>query len=184
MNGHHYETALCKDGVARKVQHAAAERAHIALQNTFTAYGKKLERVEVVKYLVHLLAYDNNNSQAVHGNLKKTQGVWARILCMLRAENASPSVCSVFYKATVQSILLFGRKTLNLSPVTLKVLEGFHIRAAWRMAGKRSMKLCDGTWMYPNFADDLKDIGLKTIAHYIAVHWHHIANYIVNNPLS
>ena len=47
MNGHHYETALCKDGVARKVQHAAAERVDLALQNTLTAYGEGLERVEV-----------------------------------------------------------------------------------------------------------------------------------------
>jgi hypothetical protein len=71
MNGCHYETALCKDGVARKVQHAAVERAHLALQNTFTAYGKGLERVEVFKYLGRLLAYDDNDSQAVRGNLKK-----------------------------------------------------------------------------------------------------------------
>ena len=51
-----YETALCKDGVARKVQHAAAECAHLALRQTFTAYGKELERVEVFKYLSRLLA--------------------------------------------------------------------------------------------------------------------------------
>jgi hypothetical protein len=56
MNGQHYETALCKDGVARKAQHAAAERAHLALLQTFTAYGKELERVEVLKYLGRLLA--------------------------------------------------------------------------------------------------------------------------------
>jgi hypothetical protein len=71
MNGRHCETALCKDEVARKVQHAAAEHAHLALQNTFTVYGEGLERVEVFKYLGRLLAYDDNDSQAVCGNLKK-----------------------------------------------------------------------------------------------------------------
>jgi hypothetical protein len=45
------------------------------------------------------------------------------------------------------------------------------------------MKLCDDTWTYPNSADVLKDIGLKTIAHYISLHWQHIANYIVNKPI-
>jgi hypothetical protein len=89
MNSRHYETALCKEGVARKVQHVAAECAHLALQNTFTAYGEGLERVEVFKFLRRLLAYDNNNSQAVHGNLKKACGIWARISHTLRAENAS-----------------------------------------------------------------------------------------------
>jgi hypothetical protein len=71
MNGRHYETALCKDGVARKAQHAAAECAHLALSQTFTAYGKELERVEIFKYLGRLLAYNNSDTQAVRNNLKK-----------------------------------------------------------------------------------------------------------------
>jgi hypothetical protein len=71
MNSHYHETVLCKDRVARKVQHAAAEHLHLALQNTFTVYGEGLERVEVFKYLDHLLAYDKNDSQAVRGNLKR-----------------------------------------------------------------------------------------------------------------
>jgi hypothetical protein len=51
---------MCKDGVARKVQHAVAKDAHLALQQSSTAYGDELERVEVFKYLGRLLAYDNN----------------------------------------------------------------------------------------------------------------------------
>jgi hypothetical protein len=54
MNGTHYKTALCKDGVARKIQHAAAKRAHLSLQHTFTVFGEGLERVEVFKYLGRL----------------------------------------------------------------------------------------------------------------------------------
>jgi len=183
MNGNHYDTAMCKGGVARKEQHAAAERAHLSLQQTFTAYGEDLERVEVFKYLGRLLAYDDNDSQAVRGNLKKARGVWARLSRTMRAENASPRVCGVFYKATVQSILLFGSETWNLSPVSLKSLEGFHIRAAWRMAGKRPLKLRDGTWTYPNSAEVLDEVGLKTIAHYIGVRRQHIASYIVDKPI-
>ncbi len=38
---------MCKDGVARKVQYVAAECTHKALQQTFKAFGAKLERVEV-----------------------------------------------------------------------------------------------------------------------------------------
>ncbi len=102
---------------------------------------------------------------------------------MIRAENASPRMCGIFYKATVQSILLFGSEPWNLSPSSLKLLEGFHIRAAWHMAGKRPMKLPDGTWTYPNSVQVLEDVGLKTIAHYIAVHQQHIPNYIVSKPI-
>jgi hypothetical protein len=141
MNGRHYETALCKDGVARKVQHAAAERAHLALSQMFTAYGEELERVEVFKYLGRLLAYNDNDTQAVRNNLKKARDIWARLSRTIRAENAPPRVRGVFYKATVQLILLFGSETWNLLPVSLKSLEGFHIRAAWHMAGKKPQKL-------------------------------------------
>ena len=183
INGRHYETALCKDGVARKVQYAAAERAHTALQQTFTAYGAELERVEVFKYLGRLLAYDDNDARAVRGNLKKARGVWARLSRTIRAENASPRACGTFYKATVQSILLFGSETWNLSPQSLKCLEGFHLRAAWRMAGKRPLKLPDGAWEYPNSAAVLDEVGLKTIAHYIGVRRQHIASYIVDKPI-
>jgi hypothetical protein len=139
--------------------------------------------VEVFKYLGRLLAYNNNDAQAVRGNLKKARAVWLRLSCTIRSENESPYACGIFYKATVQSILLFGSETWNLSPLGLKLLEGFHIKAAWRMAGKRPMKLPDGTWTYPNSAQVLKDVGLKTVAHYIAVRWQHIANYIVNKPI-
>ncbi len=111
------------------------------------------------------------------------RAVWLRLSRTIRAENASPRACSIFYKATVQSILLFGSETWNLSPLSLKLLEGSHIRAAWRMAGKRPMKLPDGSWTYPNLAQVLEDVGLKTVAHYIAVRWQHIANYIVNKPI-
>jgi hypothetical protein len=71
INGQHYETAFCKDGVTRKVQYAAAERAHTALQQTFTAYGAELERVEVFKYLGRLLAYGEGESQKGVGRLGK-----------------------------------------------------------------------------------------------------------------
>ena len=111
LNGRHYVTALCLDGVARREQHAAAERAHLSLSQTFTAYGKSLERVEVFKYLGRFSAYDDNDAQAVRGNLKKARGVWSRISRIIRAENASPRTCGIFYKATVQSILLFGSET-------------------------------------------------------------------------
>jgi hypothetical protein len=174
---------MCKVRVAREVQYAAAERAHKALQQTFKAYGAELERVEVFKYLGRLLAYDDNAAQAVRGDLKKARGIWARLSHTIRAKNASPCACGIFYKATMQSTLLFGSETLNLSPQSLKCLEGFHLRVAWRMAGKRPKKLPDGTLTYPNSAAVLDEVRLKTIAHYIGVRRQHIASYIVNKPI-
>jgi hypothetical protein len=183
LYGWHQGTQLCQDGWDKKVQHEAAETARVVLAQSFTAYGDKLERVEVFKYLGQLLAYDDNNTQAMRGNLKKARKSWGQVSCVLRATNASPKVCGVFYKATVQAVLLFGSETWKLSHLSLKSLEGFHIRAARCMAGKMPTKNPDGTWKYPSSRDVLKAVGLQIIEHYIGICWKSIARFIVDQPL-
>ena len=183
LYGRHQRTRLCMEGWEKKMQHEAAEAARLALAQSFTAYGEQLERVEVFKYLGRLLAYDDNDTQAMRGNLKKARKSWAQVSRVLRAENASPKVCGVFYKATVQAVLLFGSETWNLSPLSLKSLEGFHIRAARRMAGMQPKRNPDGTWKYPNSGEVLKAVGLRTIDHYIGVRRETIAKFIVDRPL-
>ena len=171
-------------GEAQKEQHEAAINSARALEQRFSAYWVMLERVEVFKYLGHLLAFDDNDAQAVQANLRKARKCWARISRVLRAENASPRVCGLFYKATVQAVLLFGSETWNLTPSSMKRLEGFHLQAAWRMARKyKPRKEPDGTWMYPSSEDVLKEVGLFTIAHYVEVRRQTIASFIVNRPI-
>jgi hypothetical protein len=65
--GWHQRTQLCQEGWDKKVQHEAAETTRVALTQSFTAYGDKLERVEVFKYLGWLLACNNNDTQAMQG---------------------------------------------------------------------------------------------------------------------
>jgi hypothetical protein len=77
---------------------------------------------------------------------------------VLRAENASPKVCGVFYKAVVQAVLLFESEMWKLSPASLKSLEGFHIRAARCMAGMPLTRNPDGTWKFPSSKDVLKAV--------------------------
>ena len=103
---------------------------------------------------------------------------------MLRAENASPRLCGMFYKATVQAMLLFGSETWNLSPSAMKSLEGFHMRAAWRMAhDNKPRRKPDGTWKYPSSEDVLKEVGLYSIGHYVEVRRQTIASFIVTRPI-
>jgi hypothetical protein len=98
-------------------------------------------------------------------------------------ENASPKVSGFFYKATMQAVLLFGSETWKLSPLSLKSLERFHLRAACRMAGMQPTQNPDGMWMYPSSKDVLKMVGLKTIDHYIGVRRDPIARFIMDRPL-
>jgi hypothetical protein len=181
--GRHQRTQLCREGWDKKVQHEAVETARVAFTQSFTAYGDKLERVEVFKYLGWLLAYNDNDTQAMQGNLKKAHKSWDRLSPILRAEYASPKVCGVFYIEIVQAVLLFGSETWKLSPLSLKSLEGFHIRAARCMAGKMPTKNPDRTWTYPSSRDVLKAVGLQMIDHYIGARWETIARFIVDGPL-
>ena len=46
--------------------------------------------MEVFKYLGRLLAFDNNDTQAMRENLMKAHKVWIWVSRVLQAENASP----------------------------------------------------------------------------------------------
>ena len=81
-----------------------------------------------------LLSQDDNDIQAVRGQLCKARGMWARVGQVLRKENSPPRVSTKFYKAIVQSVLLYGSKKWVLSSAVMARLEGFHIRSAYRMA--------------------------------------------------
>ncbi len=53
--------------------------------------------MEVFKYLGRLLAYNDNNSQAMRANLAKARKSWGQVSYVLRAENALSKVCDMFY---------------------------------------------------------------------------------------
>jgi hypothetical protein len=103
--------------------------------------------------------------------------------CMPSRADGSRSIAVATYKAVVQAVLLFGSETWKLSPVSLKSLEGFHIRAARRMAGMQPTWDPDGMWTYPSSKDVLKAVELKTINHYIGVCRETIARFIVDRLL-
>ena len=107
----HQATKTCKAMHAARLQRKAVSDSAVAMDAKFYAYGEELERVEVFKYHGRLIAFDNDDTQAVRGNLAKAWRVWMRISRALRAENASARVCSMFYKATLLSVVLFGSKT-------------------------------------------------------------------------
>ncbi len=108
------EVSLCPEAaaahslltLATAAAHAAALHSQEALGHLFTVYGETLERVEVFKYLGQLIAYNDANTQAKQLNLRKALGCWAWILHVLRAENATARLCAMFYKATMQAVLL------------------------------------------------------------------------------
>ena len=127
LNGDHHRTELCQQGWERKQQHAAAVCSQEAIRGSSTAYGEELEREEIFKYLGWLIAYDDADTQtSMRSNLRKEPKCWAQILCVLRAEakNTAARMCGMFYKATVQAVLLDGSETWGLSLTSVEPLEG------------------------------------------------------------
>ena len=103
----------------------------------------------------------------------------------MRTEAVPPRTSGMFYIAVVQAVLLYGSETWNVTPSSLKALEGFHLKAAWRMAivNKPRRNPIDDSWSYPASADVMEEVGLHSIAHYIEVRRQTIANFIVNRPI-
>ncbi len=114
----------------------------------FSANREELERVEIFKFLGWLISHDDTDNQAMWSNLRKAHGCWAWVSCVLRAENPTSKTCRMFYKATVQAVLLYKTETWSLSQSSMKCLEGLHICAAWQMTGKRPEQKEYGSWMY------------------------------------
>jgi hypothetical protein len=160
----------CKVGVEQKKQREAAATSALALQQQFSVLGEVLEWVKVFKYLGRLLAQDNEDIQAIHPQLQKACATWAQVGQVLRSENASPHVAATFYEAIVQAIILYGSKTWVLSWTALALLEGFHFRAAYRMAKMHKPKRGPGrVWIYPRVVDVLHECGMKTMEEYIDI---------------
>ena len=117
-----------------------------------------LERVEVFKYLGRLLAQDDDDIQAIRAQLRKARATWACVGQVLRSENASPRVAAKFYTAVVQAVLLYGSETWVLSTTALARLEGFHIRAAYRITKQHKLRRGPGNqWIYPKSEDVLEE---------------------------
>jgi hypothetical protein len=174
---------MCQRGWERKCHHEAAVHSQHALKRTFIVNREELEMVEICKYLGWLISHDDADNQAMWSNLRKARGCWAQVSRVLRSKNVTPKTCRMFYKATAQAVLLYRSETWSLSPSSMKCLEGFHIRAAWQMSGKRPERKEDGSWTYPRLEDVLEAVGLKPITHYVDMRQQTGTNFIVNWPI-
>ena len=71
----HQYSKTCKIIHTAKLQRKAVSDSAKALEAKFFAYSVELERVEDFKYLGRLIAYNNEDTQAVRGSLKKARRV-------------------------------------------------------------------------------------------------------------
>ena len=115
-------------------------------------------------------------------NLRKARKRWAMVSRLLAREGASPKVSASFYKAIVQSTLLYGSETWVITSPILKALDGFHHRIARRLANQRPRRR-KGKWVYPPIQGALQATGLLTVAEYIRRRQATIRKYVVDRPI-
>ena len=71
----HQAKKTCKTMHVARLQRKAVSDSAVAMHKKFYAYGEELERVEVLKYLGHLITFDDHDTHAVCGNLAKARRV-------------------------------------------------------------------------------------------------------------
>ena len=65
--------------------------------------------------------------QAVRSNMRKARKVWAclSLLLHLYIDNATPRASGMFYKATIQAVLLFLKRDLESNTNSTEATQGF-----------------------------------------------------------
>ena len=108
-----------------KQQQLAEEEERAVTSRTFSAYGRPLEMVTSFRYLGRVILTADDNWPAVIGIMAKAQVVWRNTMNILSREGARPWVHTFFFKAIVQSVLLFCAETWVVTPRMGRVLGGF-----------------------------------------------------------
>ena len=122
----HRASATCRDARERyrRYLHHIAEEDSRGVE--FTVGGEKFNRVSEFKYLGRVVSEDDDDSPAIETNLKKARMKWAMFKRLQTREKASRRVMGSFYKAIVQSVLLYGSETWVISAANMRKLAAFH----------------------------------------------------------
>ena len=178
----HYASKHCIAGAARVANRHQLRLNRDADAQTFYVNGVALERVRKFKYLGRYMHYTNSDWPALSANLTKARQRWAMVSRVLTKENATKRAFGNFYKAIVQSVLLYGCETWTVTPTMMKVLEGFHHKVARRIAHMMPYQV-DGEWFYPPLKDALATAGLFPVKEYIRRRQATITQYVALRPI-
>ena len=111
LNGFHKRTAHFKKRAEQKRWKLVVEESRAVTSRAFRVYGRPLEMVPSFKYLGRVLLKAEDDFPLVVQNLAGVRTVWRRMSRVLSREGARPRLSGFFFKAVVQSVLLFGAET-------------------------------------------------------------------------
>jgi len=102
---------------------------------------------------------------ALCANLRRARYKWLSNL--LHREGAKHRIFVMFYKAMVQTVLLFGCESWSVTDAVWTV-EGLNHRAVRKMADMMACGGPDGGWICPSLEEALKKAGMCTMEHCVA----------------
>jgi hypothetical protein len=133
-------------------------------------------RYRAFKYLGRPLSSTDDDWPAIYSNLSKACQCWAMVSWVLTCEGADPRTSAMFYKAIVQSMLLYGSE--------VKALSGFHHRVARRLSGRMPRYLRrEDQWVYPPIEGALAVTGLVLIEESVTARQNRLAEHIATRPI-
>jgi hypothetical protein len=90
----------------------------------------------------------------------------------------------MFYKAIVQSTLLYGAETWDVTIKVVKALSGFHYRVARRLSGRMPRYLeREDQWVNPPIEGELAVTGLVPIEESVTARQNRLAEHITTRPI-
>jgi hypothetical protein len=139
-----------------------------AFQRIFHIQDQPIETVTKFKYLGRILTSRDNDWEAARCNLKKAKQRWATISRVLIREAASPKISALFYKATIQTVLLYGSETWAVNNKILQLLTSFHHGVARRLTGRYPRPIPEtDEWIYPSIKHTLHLAGIFTMNEFL-----------------
>jgi hypothetical protein len=183
VNGKHQATLDCIKAMATRARRQDAKIQQQSARVSFTVNGCPIQSVSKFKYLGRILDNRDSDTAAVEYNLRKARQKWGRIGRILSKESAKPRVMASFYKAIIQSVLLYGAESWAISELTLCKLRSFHRRCARYITGQHIRENPDGSWTHPDSARTLEAAGLFTIEEYIERRRSTVMGYAVERSI-
>jgi hypothetical protein len=164
---HHQSQDCLKWTEIRQQRQLNITQQETARSAVFTTGGEGIENVDAFKYLGRILSKNDSDCAAVENNLQKARMKWGRISRLLTREGTYPKAMATFYKAIVQSVLLYGAESWVINKEVERRLQSFHHCCARYIAREHIQQDENGNWTSPPSDRILKKVGLCTIQEYI-----------------
>jgi hypothetical protein len=111
VGNNHQNSLDCKKATTIRENRESAPIQQSAEKVAFSVGDNLIENVKEFKYLGRILQSNDKDMAAVTNNLQRARTKWGQIGRILSRKGANPRSMATFYKAIVQSVLLYGSES-------------------------------------------------------------------------